>query len=348
MKQYHKSIDSLRILSILAVLAIHTSTRVLEAGGFDLTRFPLAIFLNQIGRFAVPLFFMISGFVLELNAGEKIDYTYFLKRRFGRIALPFVFWSLIYYFFVYSSNRDSLTKVLLTGNASYQLYFIPTLCIYYLTFPVLHKILKFAAKVWLLIFLGGLEGYFLYQDYFVKPYDFSDPIRITILSFFFFIAGMVASHYKEKINIFIHRWKHFLVPATILSGIYVYWEGLSGYKVSGNYFDFYSTWRTSVLVYSVLVGVTFFHLFEKNNEKNNLQFKLVEKLSNLSFFVFFVHVAVLEFVWSSFGKTLFGVFGGTLAGKILFDPIFFGIVALVSFTLAFVFHKIPRLYRLTG
>ena len=85
MKQYVKSIDSLRILCILAVLLIHTSTRTLETAKFDLTGFPLTIFLNQIARFAVPLFFIISGFVLETNFDQSSGYISFLKKRFSKI-----------------------------------------------------------------------------------------------------------------------------------------------------------------------------------------------------------------------------------------------------------------------
>ena len=132
MKPRLNSIDSLRTISILAVIAIHTTTKTLEAAAYNLSLFPFSIFLNQITRFAVPLFFVISGFVLEFNHMEKINTFEYFKKRFGRIAVPYVFWSLIYYFFVYSKNSNNLLQVLLKGNASYQLYFIPALCVFYL------------------------------------------------------------------------------------------------------------------------------------------------------------------------------------------------------------------------
>jgi surface polysaccharide O-acyltransferase-like enzyme len=344
MKEYVKSIDSLRIISILAVLVAHTTTRTLEAAKFNLSGFPTSIFLNQIGRFAVPLFLMISGFVLELNSGQKIDYIYYFKRRFSRVALPFIFWSLIYYFFVYTNNSDNIIKVLLTGNASYQLYFIPTLCIFYLAFPLIHKIYKVISNKWVMIILFISQMYLLYNDYFIGEYKFVDPVRITFLSFFFFIIGMVASHHKDEINTFVHKWKLLLIPGVAVSGVYVFWEGFSGYLKTGNYLAYYSTWRPSTLIYAVLFGLVFFHLFEKTK----LQFSLIKKLSGLSLFVFFVHVIVLEGSWSLFGKNLFSLLSGNVFGRLIFDPLFFGIVASVSFIIAFVVHKIPKLYRLTG
>jgi len=49
----------------------------------------VAIFLNQIARFAVPMFFMISGFVLELNYDGNTGFWQYLKKRFSRIFIPY-------------------------------------------------------------------------------------------------------------------------------------------------------------------------------------------------------------------------------------------------------------------
>ena len=344
MKQYIKSIDSLRTFAILAVVLIHTTTRTLEAAKFNLTGFPVTIFLNQIARFAVPLFFLISGFVLETNFDEKSGYLTFIKKRFSRIFVPFVFWSAVYYLLIYNQNHDNFLRVILTGNASYQLYFIPTLCIFYLAFPLLHKIYKIISNKLFLIFLTASEIYLLYHDYFIAPFRFDDPIHIAILAYFFFIIGIVAARNKDVINTFVHKWKVLLLPGILIAGIYVFWEGFSRYLATGNYLSYYSQWRPSVLIYTVLVGLISFHLFEKTS----LQFSLVEKLSRLSFLVFLIHVIVLEVGWSLIGKTVFVAIGGSLAGKIIFDPLFFGFTAGVSFLIAFILHKIPKLYRLTG
>jgi surface polysaccharide O-acyltransferase-like enzyme len=344
MKQYVKSIDSLRTFAILAVVLIHTTTRTLEAAKFNLSDFPVSIFLNQIVRFAVPLFFMISGFVLETNFDGKSGYLSFIKKRFSRIFIPFVFWSVVYYLFVYNQNHDNFLRVILTGNASYQLYFIPTLCIFYLAFPFLHKIYTIVSNKLFLIILVVSQVFLLYQDYFVKEFRFDDPIHIAILAYFFFIAGIIAARNKDVINSFVHKWRYLLLPGMFIAGIYVFWEGFSRYLSTGNYLSFYSQWRPSVLIYTVLIGLISFHLFEKTN----LQFSLVEKLSRLSFLVFLIHVIVLEATWSIAGKSIFNLVSGSIVGKILFDPVFFGVTAGVSFLVAFIIHKIPKLYRLTG
>jgi probable poly-beta-1,6-N-acetyl-D-glucosamine export protein len=344
MKQYVKSVDFLRTISILAVIVVHTTTRTLEAANFNLVNFPLTIFLNQVARFAVPLFILISGFVLEISFDQNLGYFHFIKKRFSKIFIPYIFWSAIYYLFVYNQNRENFLQVLLKGDASYQLYFIPTLCIFYLIFPFLHKIYRVISNKLFLILLLASQLWFLYQDYFVKPYRFDDPIHIAILAYFFFIVGIVAARNREKINSLVHKWKYLLLSATALAGIYVFWEGRSRYLATGNYFAYYSQWRPSILIYTILVGLVLFHLFENTK----FQFSFLEKLSRLSFFIFLVHVIVLEVTWTFIGKSLLNILSGNVVGKIIFDPIFFGIVVSISFLFAFITHKIPKLYRLTG
>src|SRR5690242_5000258 len=99
--QHDNTIDVLRLVSILAVLLIHTTTRTLEISHYDLVNNLFTLFLNQASRFAVPLFFLISGFVLEVS-NKPIKYITFLKKRLGKIFIPYIFWSLIYYFLIYT------------------------------------------------------------------------------------------------------------------------------------------------------------------------------------------------------------------------------------------------------
>jgi len=151
-KLYNPIIDILRTISIFAVILVHTTTRTLEASSFALLKIPWTLFLNQIARFAVPLFFMIPGFVLELNYHLHENYLTYLKKRFSRIFIPYLFWSLIYYLFVYYKGRDpNFISALLRGDASYQLYFIPALLIFYLLFPLIHNFCTYILNKWLLI-----------------------------------------------------------------------------------------------------------------------------------------------------------------------------------------------------
>ena len=342
MKERVKSIESLRFIAISAVILIHTTTRTLEASGFDVVGFSWTLFLNQISRFAVPLFFIISGFVLEINAREE-NYWSFLKRRFSKILFPYIIWSFFYYYLVYNNNHDSLGEVILTGNASYQLYFIPALLIFYLTFPLLHKLIyKIKNKILLiLIIVFGIA--LLYKNYYIKAFDFGDSLNATILAYQYFIFGIIAAKNKNVIDKLVSKFKLFFAIPAVFLAIYVFWEGRSRYLITGNYLSYYSQWRPSIFIYTILVGLTFYYLFEHTKLKESL----ISMFSKYSFFVYFSHVAVLELFWNYIGKNLFYVTGSTL-GKAIFDPIFFGTVTIASFLIGFLLYKIPKINRLIG
>lgn len=335
-------IDVLRIISILAVVLIHASTRTLEASGFALQKIPFTLFLNQISRFAVPLFFMISGFGLQLNHNPSEGYWVYLKKRLNRIFVPFVFWSAIYYFLVYSQNRNpSFFSSILLGDASYQLYFIPSLLIFYLVFPLIHKYLNDINKIGTLIIMLLFQILFLFYDYNIHEFTFYYPLRIVLFNYFLFILGSVlAKNYTQFTN-FISKWWPILLLGTIASGFYVFYEGLSKYLVSNNYLAFYSQWRPSVLLYTIFLGGLLYWLF------NNKLFdsKLVKTLSKLSFFVFFTHVIVLEVLWYTIGSKIFQL---SFAQHFWWDPVYFLAVTTMSFTIAYFIHKIPYLSKLTG
>jgi len=298
---------------------------------------------DYAGSFEVAVKFC-NFFVLEFNHMDKINTFEYFKKRLGRIAVPYIFWSLIYYFFVYSENSNNLVQVLLKGNASYQLYFIPALCVFYLLFPLLHYIYKFIANRWVLVFLGAFQIWLLNHDYIIHQFKFADPVRITILAWFFFLIGMVAAHNKEKILAFAYKFKAFLITATTIAGIFVLWQGVHDYLTDGSWLNFYSQWRPGVFVYTLLLGVLLFSVFERKKFKLDL----LEKLSGLSFFTFFVHVIVLETFWLQVGVKTFEMFNVNRLTRGIFDTAFFVVVSIISFGVAFAVHKIPKLYKITG
>lgn len=330
-KQRLLAIDALRVLAISGVILIHTTTRVLERTSYNLNIYSWTLFLNQIVRFSVPLFFLISGFVLELTYSGKFDLIQYIKKRLSKIFIPYIFWSLIYYYFVYSNNGDGLAHVLFTGNASYQLYFIPALLIFYILFPIVHKLLPIIARPVILIAITLLEFRVLHLDYFVKNLQFTDSIRIAILGFFFFVIGAGASQYKETLLSFAKKWQILLGLLFAYFAYYIFNEGQSQYQLTYNINAFYSSWRPSTLIYTIIGFPLLLVLFEKIN---------LDKLSKLSFLVFFIHVVVLEFVWKYIGSFTTPSF--------YFEVLFFALVAGISFTIAKVLHKIPHISKVTG
>jgi surface polysaccharide O-acyltransferase-like enzyme len=343
-KTYNQAIDVMRITSILAVVFIHTTTKTIEATSFDIRRVPWTLLLNQICRFAVPLFFMISGFVLELNYPFHPSNISYLKKRISRILIPYIFWSGIYYFLVYRQHTNNLFYGLLAGNASYQLYFIPTLFIFYIIFPFIHKSYRIIANIWALLFLGVLQMILLYYDYYIHSLPFFYPLSIGLLNYFVFFLGIVASHHEKRIMILVNKWKYFLIPITMFFAGYIFYEVESRYLKTLNYLDIYTQWRPSVFLYTILLASLLYYFLHKIN----FPIVIVKTLSELSFFVFFIHVIVLEIIWNKLGIYIFQLTNKRIAQEVWYDPLFFILVSSISFFIAYAVHKIPLLAKLTG
>lgn len=328
---YNYAVDALRIIAILAVIAIHTTTKNLDLVSHDLKDNLLIFIFNQLVRFAVPLFFMISGFVLELTSSVKINYFTYLKKRLNRIFLPYLFWSAVYYFFIYTYHSTSYFFNLLDGSAAYQLYFIPSLLIFYLIFPILHQYYSLISQKLVIILLGIIQIAILSYDYYVKSITIFSPVTITLCYFFSFYIGIIASHYQSQIINFVAKTKYSVIALLLISGTFVFLQAYGLYYLNHNYLYFYSQRRTSILIYTLTLGGLFYYIFDKYQIFSNL----IKLFSRLSFFVFFFHVIILE---------LFLKYVNPNPPVLVF---FLG-VSILSFLVAFLVHKIPYLSKLTG
>jgi surface polysaccharide O-acyltransferase-like enzyme len=340
-KTYNPVVDVLRIISILAVIFIHTTTRTIQITTHNYQIIPWTLFLNQIFRFAVPLFFMISGFVLELNYHAKESYFAYLKKRINRIFIPYIFWSGIYYFFVYTRHTENFFRALLGGDASYQLYFIPSILIFYLIFPFVHNFYKFLGSKWITILLVLIELSLLYYDYYVHPLRIFSPVKTALFNYFVFYAGIVLANNKERFISFVRRWKLIFLFGTLIFAFYVFYQGQSLYLKTHNYLTFYSQWRPSILIYTFLLAGSLYYIFDRNI----IRISIIKTLSKLSFFVFFIHVIILEVLWHLIGVKIFQV---QFAKDLWWDPLYFIVVTLISFSIAYIAHRIPHLSKLSG
>lgn len=346
---YLFSIDALRVISILAVVLIHQTTTTLQILNHNVPEAPFSLFLNQASRFAVPLFFLISGFVMELNNKNHLSYLTFFKKRASRILVPFIFWSALYF---YIGNKFSITNLasynfiedLITGQAAYHLYFIPTLIIFYLIFPFLHKILTYIKNPLFLIFIFIIQLTVAFYNYYVKSIPIHQDLQVAILVFSMFIIGMTSSHYKDQIFSFAKKYLLFLSLILLAVAIYIYVHVYDlTVKLQTTSF-IYNQYGPLNYIYTVIFALVFSYVIES---KQILKGFFI-MLSKLSFFVFFIHVFILQNVWAGVIKSLIEKNGDSLLKNYWFDPLIFTIVCFISFLIAFTIHKIPYASKITG
>jgi surface polysaccharide O-acyltransferase-like enzyme len=123
------SLDALRVLSLLGIITLHVA-----AGGFHENR-PLGFVLDELSRFAVPVFFILSAYFwkpAELAAPGRLT-----LRVLRRVGIPFVAWVAITIAWqlitrpgtALNMSPTSLALIAWTGGPAFHLWFLPALIV---------------------------------------------------------------------------------------------------------------------------------------------------------------------------------------------------------------------------
>ncbi len=158
--------DRLRNAATVLVIAIHVAAPVVqEYPDFNTTHWWSGNFWNSLGRPAVNLFVMLSGFLLF---GKQDSTGTFLRKRFTRVLIPSLFWMLIYMIYGHIANNDPATASqilpkLIRGPVHYHLWFIYLILGLYLMYPVLRPWVQQAKesefRYFFLLCIVGTWGY---------------------------------------------------------------------------------------------------------------------------------------------------------------------------------------------
>lgn len=127
-------IDYLRGIAILGIVTLHSLTSIAYDDYSQLTS--SVLFITIFVGFAVPFFFVISGYVIYYNYKGKIDLASFYKKRLWTVVPAYVLFSIIYY--IYNNVSYSLIGFLqdiATFQASGHLWFVAAIIAFYILYP---------------------------------------------------------------------------------------------------------------------------------------------------------------------------------------------------------------------
>lgn len=202
---YYLSADIIRIIAILGVVIIHTTnavyTRVDFFGG---TMWWITILLDSLSRISIPLFLLLSGYLL-LEKDESLQQS--IKRIMSRIAIPLLFWTIFYIWFgtgIPSLNRLNLfifPKIFFADV--YHLYYLVIIIGLYFVSPMIRAYLrsttyvsqKFLMNLFLILGMSEVLFQFVFQGCLSQNF-FTWWIPYTGL----FVAGYVLGKNVNKLN----------------------------------------------------------------------------------------------------------------------------------------------------
>ncbi|WGW00228.1 acyltransferase [Vibrio sp. YMD68] len=126
MRERVQFFDLLRCVAAVAVIAIHVLAPYRhELGSIPFDQWLTAVSVNGVSRWAVPVFILISG-ALMLSDQRPFDAKYYVKRRLGKVLLPFIIWSLFYAYlsgWTLAGYDLGVTKQVLSDSFTHSTYY---------------------------------------------------------------------------------------------------------------------------------------------------------------------------------------------------------------------------------
>lgn len=331
-------VDCVRAFAIVCVVLLHCAAPYLYLfKKLPFSYWMIANLYDSFARIGVPLFFMISG---QLSLGAKYDLENFLKRRFKRVFLPLIGWSVFFvfwrYFYEHSLQLSMKTFLsLFLQPVYYHLWFIYSILGLYLAAPVLK----------MLLFDGKLLAYYLivwflavaiipFLKFFLAVSSFYE-LHFFMLHTGYFLLGYSLGEGKL---VFPLRFRSFSLWCIFLLSTLVTFLGTSVLShLSGKFVELLYSYTSLSVIPASCSAYLLLKKYAIRLKKFESLVPVIEKLAKYSFGIYFVHVVYLTLLNDK-------VFGFRLNG-LTWHPVA-GIPATMALTLLLSFWSVSLLRRL--
>lgn len=280
MNRRDTSLDIIRILACFMVVLMHSPIPSSNASG---------PFLSALSYFTAPcigLFFMVSGALL---LPVRTDYITFIRKRFSKILVPTLLWSLVYIGLrLYGSESEidviqSLASLPFSPQGEGVLWFMYTLSGLYLLSPILSAWVEKASQreLQIVLLLWCVTLCYPLLNFYVTTNTSTTGILYYFTGYAgYFLLGYYLKKYPESIS-------PILTWTVAGAGVFL----LLALKYSGIEFDFYSLfWYESIFIAALAVAIwKTVKAFKIENAPS-----VMILLSNLSFGVYLVHILVMR------------------------------------------------------
>ncbi len=335
-------VDFIRVVAIFLVVVIHVSGQLTNVWGkIPNIQWIIADIYGGVARVSVPLFFMISGYLL-LPRSESLSVFY--TKRMPKLLIPLMVWSLIYLGWFCGNHPNTCTpslawNLLLVQGTYYHLWFLYSLLSIYLILPVLRlmfrpdtdkKILWYLIALWL-IFQPVLTMANKFWDFSIK---ISPPLATGFVCFFllgYLLGEITLSHARIILSAVI--W----VISTLITiiGTYLFTRNLG--QFDGFFYDFVSL---NVILASGAVFILLRWMSETKPFTSPKVHAIIRALATGAFGIYLVHVIVIEVLsgWIPFLHV-----NSFMGNAIWSVPLVSTVVFIVSFLIVRIFQKMPIL-----
>ena len=306
MKQRILYLDFLRCLAIFLVIVLHSMMYIVANPTYYQTAsWYLCILQNSFNRVGVPLFFMISGYLM-LSRPSTEQVGPFYRKNLPKLLLPLVVWNLIYYLVSVwragtSPSPVEFLRSLLNQGSSYHMWFIYTLLGIYLLCPFLKRMVDRCTRGQLLVLLAII----LFPTTIRPLLNMSQPIYIYLFDplmegyLGYFLLGYWLGSYPPSRRARLGFY---------LAGVAGYALGVIGNLSTASPEEIPLPFNGGYTLDHYLLGAAIFVLAQAAFQRFQRPLSRLERplagLSNLIFGVYWVHALVLDGVSALFGAGL--------------------------------------------
>jgi len=335
-RKYH--IDILRIIACFSVVLIHltaTNTR------FSTFSEQTQVFFNNITRFSVPLFFMISG-ALFLNK-NKLDFKQIYFKYILKLLIILAIWLTSYgilNFYRYGgeiNNLYDLKQILVSLiNNQYHFWFLFPLISIYIVLPILKKISEdkkvlMYFLVLFFIFVIGFETLKVFFGYNSNKIIWFSLFRPEIICGYsgYFLLGYYLENYNIK-----EIWYKLITFLGIISFIVVSLGGIYISKFNGIiYNEFCNNFLFTSFIMAVFVYLWGKKFFLKIKYKSH-HIKWITFISNNTLGIYIFHNLFRYLIedYNFYDKIIYGPVSLLTAS---------GIICILCILLSILIKKIP-------
>jgi surface polysaccharide O-acyltransferase-like enzyme len=331
--------DLIRVVATILVVIVHVSGQLTNLWGkIPSAQWRIANIYGGIGRICVPLFFMISGYLL-LPRSESL--RNFFSKRMTKILIPLIAWSLIYWNWYCGMHPgictpDLMQELLLEHGTYYHLWFLYSLISIYFILPVLRLMIRPDTDRRILWYLIGLwlvfqPGFTIARQFFDLKINMSAPLATGFVCFFI-LGYLLGELTLSRRIIIVSAFVWFLSTLATIAGTYLMTRQ-SG-QFDGFFYDFttFNVILASASAFLLLKWISTVNIFASPQLHDFIRW-----LASGAFGIYLIHVLIIEVLQNVLHLD-------SLIGDALWSiPLVSGTVFVLSFLIVRLLQKIPVL-----
>jgi surface polysaccharide O-acyltransferase-like enzyme len=334
-------VDLVRVVAVFQVVLIHLSYVIFFKEEPLSPNWQAANFYDSVSRMGVPLFFMVSGYLL---LGKREPVADFFRKRFVKVGVPTLFWSVAYLLWSVEAYTNgtmnpgrvalSMLKTMYTGDVEIHLWFLYILIGIYLVAPVLRVYVSAASRRDLAYFMVMWFVATSMLELLQRLTGFRTALVIPVVTGYvgYFVLGYFLADIK------LERRSRLLSALGWVVAVAVTYFGTSLLSVDAAPIDtyFYSYFSPP----TILASICGYLLLKDLGQNPGRAGRVIRTVSASAFGIYLIHIMVVE--WLRKGDLGFRIYSW-MAPSIYMIPLTALVVFTLSFMIVFAMRKIPAL-----